>query len=378
MSFLQIAAALLVYLASSTPPGNKENVSPRAYQLTARLAVDVLPENLRGFFAEEVPALTRAAVDPSYAQDSNDKSSHEAGRHFIALDAGAGANKSWPARLTVARRFPRDRQTAEKLFRKSGVEDGGSLPWEIDKQFRALTAAFENGDRNAITRTSGALLHYLTDAALPWNTTVQHGDNVGADEQEKEAHRHPTARQLFHLELIDHLHARLSTELRLAPSRYHPTTEPLPVVFTLLVESFQTIEVLNTHQTEVVGIISNTDELDEQERSERYYHLLGERCGHVIEHRLESAALAAANLIGGAWHRADRPALPIAKTGTTDTQGPATRASSEKFVGSRNSSVYHRAGCRHASRIKTGNLVQFDTADQATSQGKRPCRTCKP
>jgi len=56
--------------------------------------------------------------------------------------------------------------------------------------------------------------------------------------------------------------------------------------------------------------------------------------------------------------------------------GSAARA--KPFVGSAMRSVYHRSDCRHARRIPDGNLVGYDTAADAESDGRRPCRVCRP
>lgn len=67
---------------------------------------------------------------------------------------------------------------------------------------------------------------------------------------------------------------------------------------------------------------------------------------------------------------------------------PPTRAKSEQpanqavaeygYVASKNSEVFHKAGCRWAKRIAPKNLVRYRSRDEAIKAGKRPCKMCKP
>jgi len=48
------------------------------------------------------------------------------------------------------------------------------------------------------------------------------------------------------------------------------------------------------------------------------------------------------------------------------------------YVASKNSKVFHKPGCRWAKNIKPENLVGYNSKDEATKAGKRPCKLCKP
>jgi len=52
----------------------------------------------------------------------------------------------------------------------------------------------------------------------------------------------------------------------------------------------------------------------------------------------------------------------------------------EYYVASKKSKrfVFHRPGCQWGERIKTDNLIRFETRDEALDSGYSPCRTCKP
>jgi len=49
-----------------------------------------------------------------------------------------------------------------------------------------------------------------------------------------------------------------------------------------------------------------------------------------------------------------------------------------KYVGSKKSNKYHYPTCSSAQRIKPGNLVTFNSAQDARAAGYVPCKVCKP
>ena len=48
------------------------------------------------------------------------------------------------------------------------------------------------------------------------------------------------------------------------------------------------------------------------------------------------------------------------------------------YVGSKNSDVYHYPDCRYAKNIKSGNMIYFDTPEDAVGAGYHSCKVCKP
>jgi hypothetical protein len=48
------------------------------------------------------------------------------------------------------------------------------------------------------------------------------------------------------------------------------------------------------------------------------------------------------------------------------------------YVASKNSRVFHRAGCSSAKRISPENLVGYNSREEAIRAGKRPCKRCEP
>jgi len=48
------------------------------------------------------------------------------------------------------------------------------------------------------------------------------------------------------------------------------------------------------------------------------------------------------------------------------------------FLASKNSQVFHKAGCKSAAKISAKNVVKYATRDEAIQAGKKPCAECKP
>jgi phosphatidylserine/phosphatidylglycerophosphate/cardiolipin synthase-like enzyme len=51
---------------------------------------------------------------------------------------------------------------------------------------------------------------------------------------------------------------------------------------------------------------------------------------------------------------------------------------SEGYVASKNSAVFHKAGCKGATKISEKNLVKYATREEAIQAGKKPCAECNP
>jgi hypothetical protein len=88
------------------------------------------------------------------------------------------------------------------------------------------------------------------------------------------------------------------------------------------------------------------------------------------------------------WKRANGPRVSAEEKPKTDTTISATKrlhrtVSPEQkvehaYIASRNSKVFHKAGCRSAGRINPENLVGFSSRDEVMDSGRRPCKLCKP
>ena len=48
------------------------------------------------------------------------------------------------------------------------------------------------------------------------------------------------------------------------------------------------------------------------------------------------------------------------------------------YVASKNSQVFHKAGCKSAAKIAERNLVKYNTREEAIQAWKKPCHECNP
>jgi hypothetical protein len=368
---------MIVMLAMSSARAS-EGETAIAYEITATAAVNALPSPLRNYIHKLLNTVTRAAQAAMVSDTSN------AVDHFILL--GVASTSDDPSqRHAAAKTFPRDRASAEKLFKRLGNRDGGRLPWVIEEQVAQLVAAFRKGEPQAIARASGMLLHFTTDAALPFNTAddarggTREPVSWPASKSESTASdKHRTPRLRLQVELIERLQARLTFEVRVSPTRYDPKREPIDQVFDLLVESHGRLNALLRADAQATGALSIVDAATFTAKQDDYYDHLSHEVAPLIESSLEAAGLLTANLIGYAWNQAGAPSL-VGEVGSNpiDMKRPTAAKPDDRLMGSSRSTVVHLLTCQHSQRIKAENRVYFDSVDQARLAGRVGCRTCR-
>lgn len=388
MRFFVAAVAVVAAALLHHPARANDDESPDAYEIVTATAVPVLPTPLRAFFENHLEEIQRSATSHVVSASTPYTPPSEADRHYVMLDVAARGNDA-AARHAAAQQFPRDREAAIELAKRQGVRHGGLLPWVIHDRYDALVQAFQSGEQTPIVREAGALLHFGTDAALPFNTTTDR-DGAAASHvrwPDNPANRpnalHHTVRQRCHLGLLARLRTRLAYEVRVSPQRYRRISYAggvLNAVFDLLVETHSWADVFLAMDAQAVAELGITDAETFSGALDRYYDKLADRAAPFMEARLEEAALLSANLIGTAWVRAGSPAPETwnASTSQLSREAPSANKPENTFVGSRHSMVFHRATCGHAKRIKPDNLISFETAQEARNAGRAPCRTCKP
>ncbi len=62
----------------------------------------------------------------------------------------------------------------------------------------------------------------------------------------------------------------------------------------------------------------------------------------------------------------------------TETPAPQSNPSDKKYVGSKNSNIYHFPDCEWAQKISPANQIWFSSPQEALSIGYSPCKVCKP
>jgi len=63
---------------------------------------------------------------------------------------------------------------------------------------------------------------------------------------------------------------------------------------------------------------------------------------------------------------------------SSKSSSSSSESASGYFVGSVNSDVYHYSSCASAKRIKSANLISFNSVQDAKNAGYRPCKVCNP
>lgn len=356
--------ALTLAGVSALPSPATEIESPVAYEIVISAAVPVLPEAIRPFFECHIEAFRQGALPAAVRTAPPNTIAGNPQSHYVMLDVEA---KTPDVRHQAALQFPRDRSAARRLFRQSGVGEGGLLPWALEEQYRVLAQAFEAGDLEAVPREAGLLLHLATDSSMPFNTTINH--------ESGSARRRP-----LDAALVSQLQERLDYEVRVWPGRFDPIEDPLEAAFAALLEAHKALEPLMRIDEQVSARLTRAKVQEPGLFLDAYFEAVMVQSGPIMEARLEGAALLGANLIGGAWAKAGCPMLKASSERAVESGQNVSPASLKPgfFVGSRNSTIFHTPTCSHALRIKPENLVRFGSVEEARAAGRKPCQACRP
>ncbi len=366
--------ALVLALASApTAVVASADEARDVYELVTAASVPLLPASLRATFTERLPAIRAVAARDLCPDVDAGGSAGSATSHYIRLGAIAAQD---------VRRFPRDRASALKQFRSRGVHDGGELPWVLLDHHADLVDAFRKNSWDGIVEHAGCVLHFATDANLPFSTVSDADARRGAalhwpaeeGERADEPHRH--IRRRFQVELPRRMRDRLSYELRVFPGRYRDVEDVPNAVFGVVFAAHDSVDDVVAIDRRIMSELDITDATTFRSHRDAYYDQMSVQAGSIVVARLKSAALLSAELIGAAWRDAGSPELAAANAPALPREDE--RADAGSLVGSRNSGKYHRSSCQHAKRIKPANLVRFDSAKAAGQAGRTPCRTCRP
>jgi len=385
-----VSAGLL--LASDALHARQPEVeSAEAYELAANAVLPMLREDLRGLLDAHRASLTRGLFVPH--SESTDVPPGEAGAHYVFLDIAAEASDAptatAPTMLAERRRqavaaFPRDREDAERLFRRQKRPAGGSLPWELAARHAELIEAIRGGTSEQAAELVGRIIHLSVDAALPFHSTVNgEGALTGNLRWTPEGVVSPTSwihHSVGHrtqVALLKVFRDQFEHEVRVWPGRLTPCEDPLAVVFDTLVRAHATALDLEQIDLTLTSRLGLTGEAAFLAFADEYYRELEERAGPILETQLERGTLLAANMLEEAWRRAGYRVAP-----PTDVPPPAgdvlPSAGEETLTGSQQSTVYHRSSCPHVRRIRADNRVEFASPSHAIQAGRTPCRTCNP
>ena len=379
-----MGVVLAVFGATAHPARANHEEAPQAYEIAAATAVTLLPTPLRAFFEAHLDGLQQVATAGLTDAPTAGKLPGRPDWHYVMLDVAAGDGDPKKSRAAV-KAFPRDHAEARALFQQHRRSKGGQLPWIIDDQTKALVSAFQQGRSSAIVEAAGVVLHFATDAASPFNTTVDRdgttdghlhwaaGDDAAQPDQD-----HRSVRLRCQVELVKKLRKRLAFEVRVSPERYAAVTNRIELVFGVLIDAHDRLLQLRRIDRETTDALGLVDAATFAAGKDEYYAAMTDAGAATIENSLEAAGLLTAMLIGNAWNEAGRPLLPSVRPKATVKGVKDLTGVNGPLVGSRNSKIIHRPTCSHAKRIKAENRVTFDTPDDAFEVGRIPCKSCRP
>ena len=136
------------------------------------LAIYTLPEELFGFYKDNMDYLIDHSVDPDKRRYSV---KGEAECHYIDMDRYITAEQPNPF-LNVPRRW----SDAVEKFTEDTLRAHGIVPWNVYLTQQKLTTAFRNEDINRILRLSAEIGHYIGDAHVPLHSTSNYnGQKTG-------------------------------------------------------------------------------------------------------------------------------------------------------------------------------------------------------
>lgn len=130
------------------------------------MAVFTLPPEMSRFYKGNIDFMTEHAVDPDKRRYSD---SLEAPKHF--LDADHYGNAPFDS-------IPEKWEDAVKRYSEGELKAHGIVPWNIQKTYDALVAAFKRQDSSRILHLSADLGHYIADAHVPLHTSENYNGQL--------------------------------------------------------------------------------------------------------------------------------------------------------------------------------------------------------
>jgi hypothetical protein len=282
----QTARAVAAFLAITLSPSSAFAWGFAAHRYIMRRAIDLLPPELKPFFAQYREEVVLRVTDPDLWRNVGWP---EEPNHFVDF----GVREYGPYPFTA---LPRDYGAALEKFGRTTLERNGLLPWREEEMFGNLRRAFEGMDRDSAYAVSDVVLfsavagHYMQDAYQPLHAT----DNFdGARTGQLGVHAR------FERDLFERYESRLSIN----PPQLAPISSARDAAFDALLESFRLVDPLLAADKKA---IAGRDVYDEA-----YFEAFFTGVKPLIERRIGGAIAATASLITGAWQLAGKPALKL-------------------------------------------------------------------
>lgn len=252
-----------------------------AHKFIMGRAISLLPSQIRPFFEAARVAMVEHSIDPDLWRTAG--WTDETSRHYFDLDAyGPHPFKE----------VPHDMDEAIKKHGLEFVNRNGTLPWRTVDVQRDLAEAFRQRSpyaRENIKFFASVLGHYVSDAHVPFHTTLNHDGQLS---QQTGIHNR------FELEMFE----RYRNWIRISPRPVFRIPDTRAFMFDTLTQSFVLVQpLLEADRQAAAG---------RQQYDDGYYALFFGKGRPLLESRLSDSITAVASMITAAWVEAGRPALP--------------------------------------------------------------------
>jgi hypothetical protein len=253
-----------------------------AHRYIMRRAIDLLPAEIRPFFAGHADELVLRVNDPDlwrtagWPDDPN---------HFV--DFGAAEYGVFPFAA-----LPREYGAAVEKFGAATVTRLGTLPWRLEEEFGNLRRGFEGFDRGFQYAPGNTVLfaavaaHYMQDAHQPFHATI---DFDGQRTNQTGIHAR------FETTLFERYEARLAMTMPTVP----PVVNARDRAFDVLIRSYTLVDpVLAADRQAAEG----RDVYDDV-----YFDRFFAGVKGMLEQQIAASVSQTAALITGAWQAAGKP-----------------------------------------------------------------------
>jgi hypothetical protein len=269
-----IAAALAAILAASPAllawgtNGNK---------LIVNKAVDVLPDDIRGYFEANRGYLMQHVNDPFEAAEKNP---------LLARNAYIRFEHYGPYPFAA---LPRIYKAAVEKYGKRTLDTYGLLPWSVGLYSERLTEAMRAHNWDQAREDAASLAYYVGEAHDPFNTTTNYDGHLSAQMGVDER---------FDTSLVD----RYSQFFYVHPNQATYIHDPTDHAFEMCLDAHSWLEnILLTDRRTRQGLSDYTDE---------YYDRFYSQAGAVLVRQISDASTDVASYWMTAWINAGRPQLP--------------------------------------------------------------------
>jgi hypothetical protein len=253
------------------------------HRAVIEVAIETLPEPLRGYFRAHRGELTDWVIEPDTVLKKRYGRS-ETVKHFIDLDLYGAPPFA---------ELPRSYRAAVRRFGRPLVEERGIVPWTIEREHGRLARELRAGDWRAALRTAAYAGHYVADATMPLHAVSDYdGQKSGS----------PGVHKAVEHDLVD---ARLDVYRRAMRATMQPASAASygnDRVFEALTESFTAAPQLLAADREArtAGALA----------SPAYLERLSRKSEKLIAARLARAVELLGALWLSAWDEAGRPPPP--------------------------------------------------------------------